>query len=213
MSVGASLKAALADSYHQSWRLVVLNGSLAVVIIAVLLAASYSQPALALLIVVGPLAAALMHCAVRLAQTEELSLRDAVTGLRLHWLRGLELAVLAALVLGLGIFALAFYARSGTVAWPLAGVIAYLLALFGVFQLALWPLAIAERNRTLRAVLAAAALTVVRRPATFVALACALLAVNLVGAVTILPLLTLTIAYSFVAAAHLTLPRNPMREA
>lgn len=213
MSVGASLKAALADSYHYSWRLVVLNGALSLAILAVLLAASYAQPALALLILIGPLAAALMHCAVRLAETAQLSLRDALTGLRLNWRRGIELAAFTAVVITLGILAVVFYAGLGTLTWPLAVAVGYLLALFGVLQLALWPLAVAEPDRAFPSVLADAAVTVARRPLASVVLAFALLLVNALGAVTILPLLTLTIAYSFIAAAHFTLPRNPLREA
>jgi hypothetical protein len=36
--------------------------------------------------------------------------------------------------------------------------------------------------------------------------------VNALGAVAILPLLTLTVAYSFLAAAHFALPRTPPEE-
>jgi hypothetical protein len=213
MSVGASLKAAAVELYHQSWRLLILNSSLSVAVLGVLLAASYAQPALVLLVAAGPLAAALMHCAVALAETEELRLADAVTGLRLHWRRGLALALLVATVVVLGIVALVFYARAGAAALPLAVLVAYLLALFGVLQLVLWPLAIAQRERALGSVAADAGRALLRRPLPALALALALLVVNALGALMILPLLTLTIAYSFLAAAHFALPPKPLEEA
>ena len=206
MSLGGALRAALLDLYHQSWRLLLLNSALAGAVLALALAASYAQPALLLLPAVGPLAAALMHCAVTLAQTEELRLVDAAIGLRLHWRRGLVLALLAAVVVALGLFALVFYARAGGFALPLAVLVVYVLVVFALLQLALWPLAVAERERALRAVLGEAALLLLRRPLPSLGLASVLLLVNAVGAVAILPLLTLTIAYSFLAAAHFTLP-------
>jgi hypothetical protein len=56
-------------------------------------------------------------------------------------------------------------------------------------------------------------LVVGRRPWGFAGLALALLLVNAIGVVAaILPFLTLTIAYSFLVAAHFALPKNPARE-
>ena len=60
--------------------------------LALVLVGAYVPMALVLLILAGPIAAALMHCAVTLAQTEDLRLGDAFIGLRLHWRRGLLLA-------------------------------------------------------------------------------------------------------------------------
>ena len=104
--------------------------------------------------------------------------------------------------------------HAGTWAWPFAAVCVYLLLMFGIFQLALWPLAVFEAGRPLRAVARDAAFTVARRPLGFVGLAVALLLVNVIGfAAAILPFLTLTIAYSFLVSAHFALPKNPAREA
>lgn len=213
MSVSGALRRALVDFYYHSWRLVLLNTLLSAAAIAILVAASYAQLALLLFVLLGPLAAALMHCAVTLAQTDELRLGEGLRGLRLHWQRGLELGALAWAVTAFGTFALVFYARSGTLAIPLAILVFYLLLLFGVFQLALWPLAVLERERPLLRVLGDAALAVLRRPKAWTALALALVAVNLVGiAAAALPFLTLTIAYSFLAAAHFVLPPRPSPE-
>jgi hypothetical protein len=112
-----------------------------------------------------------------------------------------------------GVVTLRFYAGAGAWAWPLAVAAFYLLALFAVLQIALWPLAVAERERPLGTVARDALLALLRRPFAFVGLGLVLLLVNAVGAAAaLLPLLTLTIAYSFLAAAHLALPRSPLRE-
>ncbi len=206
MTVKAALRYALRDMYEQSWRLVILNSALSAAVLAVLVLASYTPVALVLGIGVGPLAAALMHCAVSLVRDEELRLGCAVEGVRLHWLRGLELAALAGVVILAGVVALRAYGSSGALAWPLGFVVAYLLAFFLVFQLLLWPLAVAERDRSLRGVLADAGVALVRRPGASVGLALALLLINALGAAAaVLPLLTITVAYSFVAAARFTL--------
>jgi hypothetical protein len=82
-----------------------------------------------------------------------------------------------------------------------------------VIQLALWPRAVVERERPLGRVLAAAALDVLRRPKAWIGLAVALVLINLVGiAAALMPFLTLTIAYSFLAAAHVALPPRPNPE-
>jgi len=207
MSVGAALRLALRDLYEQSWRLVILNSALSAAVLVVLVMASYAPVALVLGIAVGPLVAALMHCAVSLVQEDELRLGNAIEGVRLHWRRGLELAALAGVVVVAGVVAVRSYGSAGALTWPLAFVAAYLLALFLVFQLLVWPLAVAERERSLAGVLADAGLVLVRRPAASVGLAVALLLINALGAVAaLLPLLTITVAYSFVAAARFALP-------
>ena len=207
MSVGAALRRALRDMYEQSWRLVILNSALSAVVLVVLVLASYAPIALVLGIGLGPLVAALMHCAVSLVQDEELRLGSAVEGVRLHWRRGLELATLVGVVVLAGVVAVRSYGSAGALTWPLAFVVAYLLALFVVFQLLLWPLAVAERDRPLRQLLADAGVALVQRPRASVGLALALLLINALGAAAaVLPLLTMTVAYSFVAAARFALP-------
>jgi hypothetical protein len=213
MSVSGALREALVDGYHHSWRLVVLNTALAAAALGVLVAASYAQPALLLLLLVGPLAAALQHCAVVLVRTDELRLRDALDGLRRHWRRGAELAAVAAVTFGLGIYALVFYARADPVTWPLAALVVYLLALFAALQLLVWPLAVAYPERPLRAVALESLMTAARRPFALPGLALALLVVNSLGAVAILPVLTMTAAYTALAAAHFALPSRPTPEA
>jgi hypothetical protein len=208
MSVGAALRTSLRDFYEQSWRLVLLNSALSAVVLAVLLLGSYAPLALLLGIGVGPLVAGLMHCAVTLVRDGELRLGCALEGVRLHWRRGLELAALAGVVVAAGLIAVRTYGSAGVAVWPLAFVAAYLVALFLVFQLLVWPLAVAERELPLRRVLADAGIALARRPAASIGLALALLLVNALGAAAaVLPFLTVTVAYSFVAAARFALPQ------
>lgn len=214
MSVRGALRIAFADFYRQSWRLFLLNATLSGFVVALLLVGRVVPIVLVLLVLAGPLAAALMHCAVTLAQTEDLRLDEAITGLRLHWRRGLALGAGALAIVAVGVTGLVEYGRAGAWAWPLAALTFYVLAAFALLQLALWPLAVFERERGLTAVVADAARALLRRPAGFAALGLALAAVNVLGAAAALaPLLTLTLAYSALAAAHFTLPRSPIREA
>jgi hypothetical protein len=214
MTLGRALGVAAADLYHQAWRLVILNTLLGLGLVLIVLASIAVRGAFLLAIFIGPAIAAVMHCAVTLAQTEDLRLAEALRGLRRHWRRGLALGLALASAVGLGALAVPFYARAGTWAWPFAAVCVYLLLMFGVFQLALWPLAVFESGQPLRAVARDAAFVVARRPLGFLGLAVALLLVNVIGvAAAILPFLTLTIAYSFLVSAHFALPKNPAREA
>ena len=213
MSLSRALGVAAADLYHQSWRLVVLNVLLGAVLVGVVLASLAIQPAIVLVVLVGPAAAAVMHCTVTLAQTEELRLSEAVVGLRRHWRRGLVLGTIVAVAAVLGAVAVPFYSGAGVWAWPLAALSLYVLLVFALFQLALWPLAVFEPSLPLARVARDALQTVGGRPLGFVGLALALLVVNVAGvAAAILPFLTLTIAYSFLVSAHFALPKNPARE-
>jgi hypothetical protein len=209
MTVRGALRAALIDLYENSWRLIVPNIVLSAVTLAAVVAATYTQPALLLLIGVGPFAAALMHCAVTVQQTDRLRLGDGLSGLRLHWRRGLALGALVAAATILGVVAISFYARRGVGALPFAVIAFYVAAMFGLWQIHVWPLAVARRSDDLAAVLREAALGLLRRPFATIALAFALLLVNAAGAIGILPVLTFTIAYSALAAAHFVLPPPP----
>lgn len=208
MSVGASLRSATRDFYQQSWRLLVLNSAFSAFVLSVVGIGLWVTPVLVLLVLAGPFAAALMHCAVTLVQTDELRLGDAVKGIRLHWQRGLVLGLLVFAAVAAAAVAVPFYARIGGWSWALALVALYAALLFGVLQLLLWPLAVFELDRPLTDVLRDSLVGFLRRPAAGSALALALLTINLVGlAAGLVPFLTLTIAYSFLAAARFALPR------
>jgi hypothetical protein len=200
-----AMRLALRDFYANSLRLVLVNAVLGAVLVATVLAALAMPVAAVLVIAAGPVVAALVHCAVTLVRTENLALVDAWDGLRMHWLRGLELGAAGAAVLGLGILALRVY--GGSSLWPLAFLTLYVLVLLGIYELVLWTFAIAEPDRTLRSAAREAATLVSSRPGSTLMLGLALLLVNVAGiAAAVMPFLTLTVAYTFLATAHFVLP-------
>jgi hypothetical protein len=208
---GEALRLAARDMYQNSWRLVPLNALFGAVLVAVGIGAYAVRASAVLVVLAGPVAAALAHAAVTVVRTGNLTLADGLAGLREHWRRGLVLGTLASTLLLLGVVAFRFYARS-TFAWPLAFVTLYLVLLLGVYLVVLWTLAVSEPERSLRGAARAAAELVARRPGATAALGLALLFVNLAGiAAAVMPFLTLTVAYSFVAVAHFALPR-PIEE-
>jgi len=211
MGAGSALRAAFIDFYHQSWRLAAFNTVLSATVLAIVYLTLFVHPAFLLLVVLmGPLAASLMHCAVWLAQNDELHFGDALAGLKLHWRRGLVLASATLLVFWLAVIALRFY---GTGQWIFAVFVVDVLALLAVLQLLVWPRAVYERERPLRKVLGDAVSDFLSRPLSTLAFAAVLAVVNVLGiAAAVMPFLTLTIAFSFVAAAHFALPRSPLRE-
>jgi hypothetical protein len=210
MRVRTALKLAVGDLYRNSWRLVPVNAALGAVLLAVGIAAYAVRAALVLVVLAGPLTAALVHCAVKLVREEDVELRDALVGLRLHWRRGLALGACGAALVLVGAVAIRVYARL-SFGWPLVFVTLYLLVLLGVYQLVLWTLAVAEPDRPLRAACRDAAALTARRPGATLLLGLALFLVNVAGiAAAVMPFLTLTVAYTFVAAARFTLPEEPV---
>lgn len=208
-ATGAALRLAARDFYGNSWRLLPLNALLGALLVAAGIATWAVHAALPLVVLAGPVAAALVHCAVTVARTGNLELADAANGLRAHWRRGLVLAAFGTAFAVLAGVAIRFYSGS-TVAWPLAFVALYLALLLGLFQALVWTFAVAEPGRPLRAAAGAAADAIARRPGAAAGLAVALTAVNALGiAAAVMPFLTLTVAYSFVAVAHFALPQTP----
>jgi hypothetical protein len=205
MSAGAALRSAAADLYRQSWRLFCLNAALSAFVVPVAVAGLWVPPLWALLVLAGPLAAALLHCAVVVTRTDGLALGEAVTGLRLHWRRGLVLGLVVTLGTVLGVHAISFYAGRGALILAVLGV--YLLLAFVAFQLVLWPLAVFETAEPAGRVFRDAGRALLARPLQALALTAALVVVNAIGlAAAVLPFLTLTIAYSALAVARFALP-------
>jgi hypothetical protein len=208
-ATGTALRLAARDLYGNSWRLVPLNALLGALLVAAGIAAFAVHAALPLVVLAGPVAAALVHCSVTLARTGNLTIADAADGLRTHWRRGVVLAAFGTAFAVLAAFAIRFYGGS-RLAWPLAFLALYLVLLLGLYQALLWTFAVAEPERPLRDAAAAAADAIARRPAAAAGLGIALTAVNVLGiAIAVMPFLTLTVAYSFVAVAHFALPPTP----
>src|SRR5205085_1653011 len=166
--------------YRNSWRLVPLNAALGALLIAVGAAAVTARPLVVLVVLAGPVAAALVHCAVTVVSTGNLAFADGRDGLRLHWRRGFVLGAGGSAVVLLGIVGVRFYGRSHLL-WPLAFLTVYVVVLLGIYQLVLWTLAIAEPSRPLRQCARQAAQLVARRPGSALLLGLALLFVNAVG--------------------------------
>jgi hypothetical protein len=208
MRSGVALRLAVRDVFHNSWRLVPVNAALGAVIVIVSVASIAVHAALVLAVLAGPFVVALVHCSVTLVRTGNLALADAWDGLKLHWRRGLQLGAAGTALVVLAVLAFRFYTRS-SYGWPLAFVTVYLVVLLGIYAAVLATFAVAEPERPLRLVAREAAALGARRPGATLLLGLALLLVNLAGvAAAVMPFLTLTVAYSFVAVAHFALPKE-----
>jgi hypothetical protein len=206
MRAGIALRFATRDMFHNSWRLVPVNAALGAVLVAVGIASYAVHAALVFAVLAGPVAAALIHCAVVLVRTENLALADAREGL--HWRRGLQLGGAGLVLVLLGAFAVRFYTRIGF-GWPLVFLTIYVLLGLGTYLAMVATLAIADPKRPLRLAARDAAAVGARRPGATLLLGLSLLLVNAAGvAAGVMPFLTLTVAYSFVAVAHFTLPKE-----
>jgi len=206
MTAGSSLRLAVGDLFHNSWRLVPVNAALGAVLVFTAYAALAVHALLLLAVLAGPVALALAHCSVTLVQTGNLELSDAWEGLRLHSRRGLGFGAAALVLVVLAALAVQFYTRSSA-GWPLAFVTLYLVVLLAVYGGLLATVAVAQPGRPLRVIAREAAAVGAQRPGATLLLGLALLLVNLAGiAAAVMPFLTVTVAFSFVAVAHFVLP-------
>ena len=207
MTPTAVLRVAGRDFVQNSWRLVPVNAALGAVLVATGFAAVAVHAALVLVVLAGPVATALVHASVVLVRTGNVRLSDAWQG-RMHWLRGLQLGAAGLALVLVTAIAVHVYARSAF-AWPLAFLSVYLVVLFGLYGAVVATVAVAEPQLSLRTAARAAAALAVGRPGALLRLGLVLLLVNLVGvAAGVMPFLTLTVAYSFVAVAHFVVPRE-----
>jgi hypothetical protein len=120
----------------------------------------------------------------------------------LHWRRGLALGA-AGVALGvLAGVAIHFYARS-SVGWPFAFLTLYLVVLLGIYAAVLTTVAVADPGLSFRLAARNAGVLAAGRPGATLSIGLVLLLVNLAGiAAAVMPFLTITLAYSFVAVAH-----------
>jgi len=205
---GEAFRLAFRDLYANSWRLVPLNALVGAVLVGVGMLAFAVHALLVLVVLAGPLVAALVHAAVTVVDTGNVTLADGIAGLKQHWRRGVALGAAGAAFALLAGLAIRFYSSAHV--WPLAFVALYLVVALGIYQLVLWTLAVAHPERSLLGAARDAAELVARRPLATLALGLGLLLVNAAGiAAAVMPFLTLTIVYSFVVAAHFVLPRRP----
>jgi hypothetical protein len=207
MTVRSALRAALVDTYQFSWRLFVLNTALSAgIVLIVVLVSAFPLVLFVAPFVTGPLAAALVYSVVTLIREQELHLSDAVVGARRFWKRGLVLGGISGLVLLLGVLAVTFYGSERHRVLPLAILAVYVVAIAFLVLLVAWLFAIADPEDSVADALRRASSLALRSPTRMLVLGAALFLVNLAAAVTVVPILTLTIAYSFLATARLVLP-------
>ena len=207
MTVGLALRTAVGETYRSSLRLLALNTILSVTVaVVVVLVSAFPLVVFLAPLIAGPVVAALVHCTVKLVRDESFLLEDALAGLRAHWRRGFALGGLFGAGLLLGVVGVEFYVSPGHRIWPLAALSIYLAALFCLVVLLAWPLAIAAPEQSVLDALRSAFLILFRAPSRTLSFGAAVFLVNLLGAITVLPLLMLTISYSFLAAAHVVLP-------
>jgi hypothetical protein len=206
MTARTALGLAFRDLFLNSWRLVPVNAALGAVLVFSIAAAVAVHALLVLAVLAGPLAAALAHCSVTLVSTGNLAFADAWEGLRLHWRRGLALGA-AGVALGvLAALAIRFYTQS-SMGWPLAFFTLYLVVLLCIYAAVLMTIAVARPGEPVRLIARDAATVGAQRPGATLLLGLALLLVNVAGVVAaLMPFLTITVAYSFVAVAHFVLP-------
>jgi hypothetical protein len=206
MSARRALGLACADLYRNSWRLVPVNAALGAVLVFAVVAGITVHAFLVLAVLAGPLAVALAHSSVTLVRTGNLKFADAWEGLRLHWRRGLALGA-AGVALGvLAGVAIHFYARS-SVGWPFAFLTLYLVVLLGIYAAVLTTVAVADPGLSFRLAARNAGVLAAGRPGATLSIGLALLFINLAGiAAAVMPFLTITLAYSFVAVAHFVVP-------
>jgi len=202
MRPGTALGLAFGDLYRNSWRLVPVNAALGAVLVFSVFAAVAVHALLVLAVLAGPIATALAHSSVRLVRSGNLRFADAWEGLRLHWRLGLALGAAGVAVVVLAGVAVRFYTRSSA-GWPFAFLTLYLLVLLGIYAAVLVTVAVADPDRSLRVVARNAAAVGAQRPGATLLLGLLLLLVNLLGiAAAVMPFLTLTVAFSFLAVAH-----------
>jgi len=205
MTARTALGLAFGDLFRNSWRLVPVNAALGALLVFSVFAAVAVPALLVLAVLAGPVAAALAHCSVTLVRTGNLELADAWEGLRLHWRPGLALGA-AGVALGvLAVLAIRFYARSSA-GWPFAFLTLYVVILLCLYAAVLMTIAVARPGEPLRLSTREAATVVAQRPGATLLLGLTLLLVNAAGlAAALMPFLTVTVAYSFVAVAHFVL--------
>jgi hypothetical protein len=206
MTARSSLRLAVGDLFRNSWRLVPVNAVLGAVLVFTAYAAIAVHALLVLAVLAGPVAFALAHCSVTLVKTGNLVFADAWEGLRLHWRRGLGFGAAGVCLVLLAALAVRFYTRS-TLGLPLAFLTVYLVVLLGVYGAVLTTVAVASPEEPLPLIARRAATVGAQRPGATLLLGLALLLVNLGGiAAAVMPFLTITVAYSFLAVAHFVVP-------
>lgn len=176
---------------------------------AVLVAAAFWPPALALLGLLGLPVVGLHHMAGLIARGEAVAFSDFLGGMRRHWRAGLALGFAAiALAFVFSVNILLGLEIGGVGGWVFSA-----FALYGDIGLAMylvvaWPLVSdpLRQDQTIGRRLRVAALVVLARPGRIFALAAAVSALVVISAFLFAVLLTVTIAYVALVTTRYVLP-------
>jgi hypothetical protein len=206
-----AFRAAGADFYYQSLRLVPANVAWGAGFLAVLAIAFWLSPALAL--VIAPLLClplvGIVRLAAQIVRSEDVVLSDITTAVRSYGLSALAAGVVfegATLVAATNV--VAGMSGGGAIGWAFAMLAAWGLAALWVVGLAFWPLLvdpardampIAARGRL-------AGLVVLAHPARFAGLGASVAVVTIVSAVAFAALLSVSVAFIALVASRVTLP-------
>jgi hypothetical protein len=217
-TIGGAFRAAGADFYFQSIRLVPANVAWGAGFLAVLAIAFWLSPALAL--VIAPLLClplvGIVRLAAQIVRSDDLVLSDIATALRSYGLSALAAGVVfevATLVAATNV--VAGIAGGGAIGWAFAMLAAWGLAALWVVGLAFWPLLVDPARDAMPVAARArlAGLVVLAHPARFASLGASVAVVTIVSVVAFAALLSVSVAFIALAASRVTLPAADQLEA
>jgi len=213
-----AFRAAGADFYYQSLRLVPANVAWGAGFLAVLAIAFWLSPALAL--VIAPLLClplvGIVRLAAQIVRSEDVVLSDITTAARSYGLSALAAGVVfevATLVAATNV--VAGMSGGGAIGWAFAMLAAWGLAALWVIGLAFWPLLVdpARDATPVGARARLAGLVVLAHPARFASLGASVAVVTIVSVVAFAALLSVSVAFIALVASRVTLPSADQLEA
>jgi len=202
------VRAGLEDLYYNSVRFLAANLVLGVLLIVIAVLATTSLLALAGLLLAVPVAAGIMRMATSLVRDGHCSFADFTAELGPRWRTlgtgAVQLLVLLVLVVDVAVGA----SLSGVPGAFLTASALYGIGIWWLASLALWPLLLdpMRRDRPVMRTLRLAGLLLVARPLGMVALGAVLGAVLVLSTIAVAPLVTISIAVTWVIAARYVLP-------
>jgi hypothetical protein len=215
-SLRAALRAAATDFYFHSWRLLPANILWAAVVLGILAAALLLPP----LILLAPLAAlpiaGIFRMATRIVRGESVSFWDGLDAWRGEVRPALALGtglVVALVVLGFNV--VSGLVSDGLLGWALATLAFWGLVAAWLYAWVAWPILLdpARVTSPARQRLRLAALLVLAHPLRVGALGLVLLVLCVASAVAMVPLLTVSVAFSALVSARYVLPAADRLEA
>jgi hypothetical protein len=213
-----AFRAAGADFYYQSLRLVPANVAWGGGFLAVLAIAFWLSPALAL--VIAPLLClplvGIARLAAQIVRSDDVVLSDITTAVRSYGLSALAAGVVlevATLVAATNV--VAGMSGGGAIGWAFAMLAAWGLAALWVIGLAFWPLLVDPARDAMPVAARArlAGLVLLAYPVRFASLGASVAVVTIVSVVAFAALLSVSVAFIALVASRVTLPAADQLEA